>query len=339
MYAGVLHGPGNIKYEEVEIPTISDGEIIVKVMHSGVCGSDIPRIMTKGAYRHPIIPGHEFSGTVENPGNSGIEKDMPVSVYPLIPCNNCIQCNMGMYHLCDKYDYMGSRCNGGFAEFVKCPSWNAVPIPEGLSIDNAALMEPISVSYHGAIKTGIKKGDTVIVYGLGTIGLFVAQWSKIMGADYVIGVDRNLHKHNIAKKVGVDECLLSNNEMIEFLTTDTGMKGADVVFECSGSSQLQEMSIQAAKKSGKIVLLGNSENDLVVKKENLSLILRKEISINGSWNSTIKNDWIISANSVKEGLINCKGIVTHRKKLSEISKVFSDLHSKAYPFLKVSFIS
>ncbi|MDI6721492.1 MAG: zinc-binding dehydrogenase, partial [Candidatus Aenigmarchaeota archaeon] len=258
-------------------------------------------------------------------------KGQKVVVYPLIPCKSCYSCKNGMFHLCDNYNYIGSRCDGGFAEFVKCPEENIVLIPDEVSLEDAALTEPCSVSLHGVLKAGIKSGDTVVVYGLGTIGIFVAQWARLFGAENIIGIDTDAYKFGIAKNLGVDACT-STDDIKE------ARKGADAVFECAGTVSTQEKCILTAKKCGKIVLLGNSEGDLTIRKENVPLILRKELSIMGSWNSTIKDDWKKSISCMQSGMIKCSEMVTHRKKLSEIKNVFLEMHQKSYPYLKINFV-
>ncbi|MBI2579585.1 MAG: galactitol-1-phosphate 5-dehydrogenase [Candidatus Aenigmarchaeota archaeon] len=338
MYAGVLHGPGKIEYQEVDYPEISGNEVIVGVKYAGICGSDIQRVMVKGAYHHPLVPGHEFSGVIEDAGDSKFHTGQKVTVYPLIPCKKCHSCDSGSYHLCDNYNYLGSRCDGGFAEFVKCPSENIIPLPENISLENAAFTEPASVSFHGVSKAGIKEGDTVVVYGLGTIGMLVAQWARLMGAGLIIGVDRNSYKHLTAKSLGVDYCISSDENSAEIIKDLTGNRGADCAFECAGSASTQEKCVIVSKKGGRIVMLGNSESDFRVRKENVPQILRKELSIYGSWNSTIKDDWTKSIDAMKNGKIRCADIITHRKNLSEIKQVFEDLHQKSYPYIKVIFV-
>ncbi len=128
MKAYVLHGINDLRYDDVRIPDCPKGWAIIRVKAAGICSSDIPRIFTKGTYHFPTIPGHEFSGIVENVGD---KKDKSligkhVGIFPLIPCGKCQQCHEKHYEMCAHYDYVGSRCDGGFAEYVSVPVWTVI---------------------------------------------------------------------------------------------------------------------------------------------------------------------------------------------------------------------
>ncbi|MDW8322262.1 MAG: alcohol dehydrogenase catalytic domain-containing protein, partial [Armatimonadota bacterium] len=144
MKALVLHAVGNLRYEEVPLPEPGAGEVLVRVAYCGVCGSDIPRIFSKGTYRYPLIPGHEFAGVVERCGE-GVSAFAPgdrVAVFPLVWCGRCAACEKGRYVQCEQYDYLGSRRDGAFADYVVAPARNLLRVPEGVSLQDAAMTEP-----------------------------------------------------------------------------------------------------------------------------------------------------------------------------------------------------
>ena len=178
MKAYVLHGPDDIRYEEVEVPKVAVGEVLVKVKATGVCGSDIPRIYQTGAHKHPLIPGHEFAGVVEEVGDEADIKwlNKKVGVFPLIPCKECSSCQNETYEMCSHYNYLGSRCNGGFAEYVAVPVWNLLELPEQFDLRQAAMLEPASVALHAIRRLELKEESTVALLGLGPIGTIMAQW-------------------------------------------------------------------------------------------------------------------------------------------------------------------
>ena len=124
MKAYVLHGIGDLRYEDVGLPALAEGTVLVRVRAAGICGSDIPRVYRTGAYSHPLIPGHEFSGEVVRVGAGvdGAWVDKRVGVFPMIPCMGCPQCQKGQYEMCRNYNYLGSRTDGGFAEYVRVPA-------------------------------------------------------------------------------------------------------------------------------------------------------------------------------------------------------------------------
>lgn len=172
MKAAVLHGINDLRIEEVEIPRLDEHDVLVRVSACGVCGSDLPRILTQGTYHFPTIPGHEFGGEVVAIG-SCVKQNLlhkNVAVIPLIPCRTCKSCEVGDFAQCENYDFLGSRSDGGFAEYVKVPEENLVIMPDQVKPETAAFLEPISVALHVVSNTGVNFGDDVVVFGLGAIG-------------------------------------------------------------------------------------------------------------------------------------------------------------------------
>ncbi|MBQ3987965.1 MAG: alcohol dehydrogenase catalytic domain-containing protein, partial [Ruminococcus sp.] len=150
MKARVLREVGNLEYCDYPMPEVKPDEVLFRVRACGVCGSDIPRIFVNGTYHFPTIPGHEFAGEVAGVGD---EKNkhligMRATVFPLIPCRQCENCNNGDYEMCKSYDYLGSRSDGGYAQYVRVPVWNLVPIPDNVSFEVAAMTEPCAVALH-----------------------------------------------------------------------------------------------------------------------------------------------------------------------------------------------
>ena len=175
MKAWVLHGIGDIRFEEVEEPDLKEREVLIQVRAAGICGSDIPRIYQNGAYRHPLIPGHEFSGVVVK---TGIDADTDlkgkrVGVFPLIPCRECPPCSRKQYEMCRNYSYLGSRRDGGFAEFVAVPAENLIRLPDHVSFEAAAMMEPMAVAVHAMRRISPCVFDRIVICGAGTIGMLL----------------------------------------------------------------------------------------------------------------------------------------------------------------------
>ena len=190
MQALVLHGIADLRLERVPVPAIRAGEVLVRVAAAGVCGSDIPRVYEHGAYHHPLIPGHEFSGVVAQVSDDTRHRVRErVTVKPLIPCRRCPYCETGALAQCVSYDYLGSRSDGAWAEYVRVPEANLVPLPEGLSIVAAALSEPAAVALHAMRQGHVAAGDTVAILGTGPIGMILAQWARVVGAGQVLLLD------------------------------------------------------------------------------------------------------------------------------------------------------
>lgn len=159
MRAYVLHGIDDLRLEETALPEIKEREVLVKVMAAGICGSDIPRIYKTGTYSYPLTPGHEFSGTVIKTGPEADKKWMGkrVGIFPLIPCGECEPCRKKQYEMCRHYSYLGSRTNGGFAEYAAVPEENLIELPEEVSYEVAAMLEPMAVAVHAMRKSGVRR--------------------------------------------------------------------------------------------------------------------------------------------------------------------------------------
>ena len=339
MQAAVLEALGRWKYDKMPVPQCGEDDVIIQTMRSGICSTDVVRSMKTGFYKYPIVPGHEFCGVVVEKGKNvtNVETDDAVAVYPLIPCRKCRPCLMGRFNLCDSYDFLGSRNHGGYAEFVKCPSETMVKIPDGISFEEAAMTEPASVTLHANRISGV--GDTVAIMGLGPIGLMAAQWAKVLGAKKVVGVDRHEHRFVVAKQVGVDNCIdTRDKDAVKEIIDMTNGVGADIVFECSGSDDLYSQGLLAAAKGGKIVVLGNPAKSFAIDQAVYSCILRRELTITGSWSSlTSSKEWHEALDAIKAKKKNVLPVITHGFHLSEAAQVIEDMHFKRFEFSKVNF--
>ena len=207
MNAWVLHGVDKLKYEETDIPVLKDGEVLVKIKAAGICGSDIPRIYRDGAHQMPLIPGHEFSGEVVEIGR-WVDEDWlhkRVGVYPLIPCHDCESCRVGYFEMCKNYSYLGSRQNGGFAEYVAVPVHNLIAVPDTVSYEQAAMLEPMAVAVHAMRQLNPAQTDTVVVYGLGTIGLLLTMFLTEKGIEDIFVIGNKASQKEMIKSIGIPE--------------------------------------------------------------------------------------------------------------------------------------
>ncbi len=339
MKAGVLFAPRDIRYVEVSTPVPAAGELLIKTACAGICSSDLPRAMDeRGAYHYPLVMGHEVSGIIESIGSGvqGRKVGERVTVFPLIPCGKCKFCQEGRVNLCSDYGYIGSRKDGGFAEYFTCPSQNALNLPDSVGLDSGAMAEPAAVALHGARRAGIKKGDKVVVLGAGTIGLFAMQWAKYFGANATL-IDRNSDKLEIGKKLGADKIIQTQKDKPLEESLANMVRTFDIVLECTGSDEAQCAGITLLVRGGTLVFLGNPHTDLVVQKSLLSTVIRGELALLGSWNSTIEADWREVVSAMAEARIDCASLITRREKLSNISEVFKSMASRSFPNIKVLF--
>lgn len=307
MKAYVLEAVNDLCYMEVPIPNCPAGWAIVQVKASGICSSDISRIYTKGTHHFPTIPGHEFSGIVTQVASKVDENwvGRKVSVFPLIPCRKCIYCQNGQYELCTDYDYIGSRRDGAFAEYVAVPVWNLVGLPDGISFQEAALMEPLAVALH-AIKIGnICSQDSVAIIGTGMIGFAAAQWAVKLGTCSVTVLGRSVDKKIIADTM----------DKIQYRLIDETKDEFDVVIEAVGSNSSIESALNLVKSGGRLVLMGNPAENIHLSQNVYWKILRKQLQIFGTWNSSyesqLSSDWTDVVEALNSKTIQAKKLITH----------------------------
>ena len=346
MKAAVLHKVGDLRYEEAPTPKIGFGETLIKVGSAGVCGSDIPRVMVKGTYSFPLIPGHEFAGEVVEVGE-GVEEVKAgdrVAVIPLIPCKRCIYCRIGEYALCDDYDYIGSRKDGAFAQYVVAPAENLIPLPEGMDFEKGAFTEPGAVALHAVRRGGgIEAGETVAVFGAGTIGLLVAQWTKILGARKVFVIDVMKKKLEVASEIGFSELIdASAVDPVEEIIERTEGLGVDLSVEAAGSKISFEQCVRTVRKMGRVVLAGNVETDVILPSKTVSTILRNQLTLAGTWNSTFTSfpvdEWRTVLHFMDTGELKVEPLITHRPTLDHAADMFEMMYVKKEFFNKVMFI-
>ncbi len=345
MRAVQLFAPGDVRCKSIAVPTISKAnDVIINVKACGVCGSDIPRVMSKGAYRYPIVIGHEFAGVVSEVGTevTNVKKGDRVTVMPLVNCKKCDYCKIGQAVVCDDYDYYGSRIDGAMAEYISVCEDNILHVPDNVSYYEAAMTDPVSVALHAARKANVEAGQTVVVFGLGAIGFITVQWLKYLGCDKVIVVDIIDEKLETAKKLGADLCLNGKKcDVIKSIMEFTNGKGADAAIELAGSMFTQVQSIDSVRKMGTVVFCGISYNDLVLPNKTLAKILRGELSVKGSWNSSIAplpiNEWKSALMFMESGKIKVKDLITHVLRLEECQSAFEMMYNRTETFTKVIF--
>lgn len=322
MKAAVLHGIGDLRIEEIPAPVLEPGEerCLVRVRYAGICGSDIARVFHDGTYTMPLIPGHEFAGVIEQAGpGSPLPPGRAVAVYPLLPCFECPACSSERYPQCRSYGYFGSRCHGGFAEYVKVPYFNLVAVPQGLPLDLAALCEPASVAQHGLRTAGLYQGDTVLIFGAGAIGLMMAQWAFILGAAEVTLVDVSEEKLRAGREI-CPQAGFINSRRVRLEERLAG-KRFRLCVEGSGAFPCYAAAIAFTADNGRVLLLGNPSSDLLLERSTVSLILRRQLTIYGTWNSTVAdscNEWACTLQAMSDGRLRVGELITHRVPLQEL---------------------
>ena len=342
MKANVLHAVGDLRFEEVAMPVLKPGEVLVKVRACGICGSDVPRVFQNGTYHFPTIPGHEFAGEVVDAYDEANKKliGTRAAIFPLIPCMECNSCKQGKYEMCTHYNYLGSRCDGGFAQYVAAPVWNLAPIPDNVPFEQAAMCEPISVALHALRQTNIQLGDKVVIYGPGTIGGLIAQWCRAWGATKVMLVGNNSSNFDTVKKVGFDLiCNSDETDPVAWVKEQTDGNGADVAIEAVGCAATFCSCLLSARPGGTVLAVGNPHGDYLLPRDTYWQILRKQLTIHGTWNSGFnasdKNDWLTAIDAMANGLIDADTLITHRFPLENTLTGLELMRDNKEPFCKV----
>lgn len=318
-----LHAVGDLCLEELPMPVCGGDEVLVKIAFCGICGSDIPRVFSKGTYHFPTVIGHEFSGTVES-DPTGELTGRQVAVFPLLPCFKCESCKNEDYALCSDYDYYGSRRDGAMAEYLAVKKFNILPLPEGVSLSAGAMCEPSAVALHAIKKLGDLSGKRLLISGAGPIGLIAAMWAKNRGAEAVYFFDLDADKIKAAESMGFFE-----------YTDDIAV---DAVIEGTGAGAALVRCLKALKPFGQIVLMGNPSRKIELTQQDYWLILRKELRLFGTWNSSFgekQNDWKEALMGMSEGIITPEKLITHRVSFEDYASAFEMMRDRTEFYQKV----
>ncbi len=337
-----LHAIGDLRYEDVPMPMRGKGEVLMKIRACGICGSDLPRVFTKGTYHFPTIPGHEFAGEIVEADNQELV-GRHAAVFPLLPCFECEACRMGEYAQCSDYDYYGSRRDGAFAEYIVVKEWNLVLLDSDISFEEAAMCEPAAVALHAIGQAGVCGGDTVAIFGAGPIGIMLGLWAKAAGALRVVLCDIDPTKVEFAHKLGfVDAVNSMENDPVEWIKGLTEGRGADVCIEGAGVAATWEQALKAAKNFGTVVCMGNPAKDMTLTQKGYWEILRKQLTLKGTWNSNyndIHNDWQASMEAIASKKIDVRPLISHRFHLCDADKAFGVMRERKEFFNKVMFVN
>lgn len=291
----------------------------------GICGSDIPRVFAGKSYFYPIVLGHEFAGVVTDSKNPALIGKR-ACVFPILPCGECEFCKKEQWANCTHYDYYGSRRHGGMQSELLIKEENLVMLPDNVSYEAGSMIEPAAVCLHAVKKASLQKGESVLIYGAGTIGLLCGMWARAFGAEHVCFSDPDTERIAFAQKLG-------------FSSYEGGE--ADVVVEASGAAAAFSGAIENTKAFGRIVLVGHGGRDVTIQKENFPKILRKQLIISGSWNSDFRhdvNDWEESVRAIADGIICPEQLITHKIPLERGNEAFAIIGDRKEFYNKITLV-
>jgi L-iditol 2-dehydrogenase len=330
MKAAVLENKGVLTYKDVSTPEPAPGHLRLRVNAISICGSDIKRYVD-GHRMYPLILGHETSGVIDRVGEGVSESYLGkhAAIIPLVPCFECEQCQRGYYSACHSYSFIGSRQSGGFADYVDLRERNAFILPDGLSFEHAALIEPSTVARHMLSLGDFRPGQTAIVLGAGSVGLMAVQWLRILGARQIIVTDILEENLQIAAKIGAHVTLNpSKVDVIKEVQTLIG-DGADLTLEATGVPQVLQQTLPMTRPRGKVVLAGNQPLDKSLPLTFIENMMRREISLIGCFMSYSApfpgREWTETISALMDGSLDMESLISHRFPLSEAPEVFEKI--------------
>ncbi len=339
MKALVLEEYKKLSVKDVPEPQPAPNEALVHVRACGICGSDVHGYDgSTGRRIPPVIMGHEASGVIARVGAEveGFAVGEKVTFDSMISCGRCYFCREGRPNLCDNRRVLGVSCDeyrhdGAFAEYVSIPQHIIYKVPEDVSFEHAAMVEPVSVAVHAVNITPLTLGDTAVVVGAGMIGLLTVQALRAAGCGRIISVDLEDDRLALAKGNGADETINSRSADVPAIVREmTGGRGADVALEAVGATPTVKMSIDSVRKGGAVTLIGNVSPTVEF---GLQSVVTREISVFGSCASA--NDYPACLELMSRGVINVQPMLSAAVSLDRGPEMFDRLYAKEPNLTKV----
>ncbi len=334
MLQAVMVEPGKIEFHEVEKPVPAENEVLIAIQRIGVCGSDIHVYHGKHPYTsYPVVQGHEVSGIVAGVGK-GVQDFMPgdkVVFMPQVTCGQCYPCQHGMEHICESLKVMGFQTGGAAQEYFPVDARKALKLPNGVSLDEGAMVEPVSVAVHALRRGGFVPGMKVLVLGAGTIGNLVAQVARAQGASKVLVTDIQDYKLEKARECGLTGINTSRENLPHTIDEVFGKEKADLILECVGVQPTITQAIQVARKGTTIVVVGVFAEKPVV---DLGLVQDRELSLVGTLMYQ-RPDYEKAIELIASHVLTLQPLITHRFPFRDYLKAYQAIEESQGHYMKV----
>lgn len=335
MQAVVCYGPGDYRLEYIDVPKVMPGDILVKVGACGVCASDVKCYHGASSLwggenpyvKPPVIPGHEFIGRIVelSPGieGTGLKIGDKAIAEQIFPCHNCIFCKSGKYWMCERnyvFGFQGGYDDGGFAEYMKYPSGSIVhKVPNDILDEFSVMIEPLSCAIHAVQRARIGLEDTVVIAGMGPLGLCMLQVAKMKSPVKLIALDVREERLSVAERLGADMVInVAKEDAVKTIKQITGGYGCDAYIEATGHPSAIVQGLGMLRKLGRMVVFGVFKEPATV---DWSIIGdRKELDIYGSHLGPYC--YPLAIEYISKGKVKVDKIVTHKFPLSEFKKAF-----------------
>jgi 2-desacetyl-2-hydroxyethyl bacteriochlorophyllide A dehydrogenase len=333
MKAMVLTAPRELAQDEVARPRLDARHVLVRVTHSGICGTDFKIYSGAIPVHYPRIMGHEMIGEVVEGGDArGFQAGDRVIVDPELYCGSCFHCRIGQTHLCPKGMLLGRDANGGFAEYVAAPLSHVFPLPDSIDSRTAPLIQVLTTCLHAQRQISIFPAESVVVLGLGVTGQLHVQLAKARGASPVIGITRSAEKRDLAQELGADLTIPGGDGAIEKVREATDGRGADVIIETTGVVPSLAAAVNMARFGGRLLLFG-----IITAKEGAlpfyDLYFKELALINARVAKS--EDYPSSIALVERGLIQLDPLVSNVMPLAELKPAIEMLGSDNAQRMKI----
>lgn len=335
MLQAVMVEAGKIEFGQVEKPKPEDNEVLIKIKRIGICGSDIHVFHGLHPYtNYPVVQGHEISGEIAETGSLTRRFSIGdrVTFIPQVTCGKCYPCQHGMYHICNSLKVMGFQTGGAAQEYFAVPENMVLKLPDTLSLEEGAMIEPVSVAVHALGRGGDVHGEKILILGTGPIGNLVGQVAKGLGANAVMSTDLSDFRLDIAKQCGIDFTINPEKEDLEkAVLNNFGPDRADMILECVGVESAISQAVSLARKGTTIVVVGVFAKKPII---DLGLVQDRELSMVGSLMYQ-KRDYIKAIELAGSDKLMLKNLITNTFSFSAYMDAYHYIEKKKDRAMKV----
>lgn len=327
--------PEKVVLEEVERPELDEGQVLIRVKRIGICGSDIHAYYDKHPYINcPIVQGHEFAGEISSIGGKvqGLSEGDRVTVMPQLVCGECYPCTHGNYHICNDLKVIGCQADGAAREYIPVDHQLVVKLPQGMSFDYGAMVEPVAVGVHAVQRLGDVEGMNLLILGAGPIGNLTAQSAKGLGARSVLITDISEHRLEVAKNCGIDHPVNVSFENLETRIKEyLGPDGADAILECVGVEETIAVAVHLARKGTDIVVVGVFGEKPSV---DIGLVQDKELRLIGTLMYKAE-DYRVAIDLIQSENVNLAPLISQHFAFEDYPKAFKFIEEHQDRTMKV----
>jgi 2-desacetyl-2-hydroxyethyl bacteriochlorophyllide A dehydrogenase len=335
MKAIVVTAPPHFELQKLRDPDCGPGQVVIRTAFCGICGTDLEILrgtMPQGFARYPVVPGHEWTGVVQETGRAvtNLRVGDRVSVEGYLPCGNCAPCRRGDKQSCITHAQLGMTENGGFAEYVAAPAASCHVVAEHVGLDEALMVEPASTVVRGIEQVSPRQASTVAVIGCGPIGLIAMRVLRRFEPAFVLGIDLAASQAAMAARAGFTSFTTSQDPFE--LRERSGRDGWDLVVDCALGAGPFELAFQIVRPGGKIVVIGGAPDSHKLQIP-ANLFVTRDLHVYGVLGYTTQS-WIRTLDLISKGELVLGDLISHRKSIEEFNAVVALLEARTEPLGK-----